>query len=593
MRVMKSSSDLKARGAVARSGSSLKKIGIMHGCTVLALLAIAGAPCLAATFTVNSSADIASPSAGVVTLRSAILVADSLGGANVINLPAALGPYGLTFGALVIDNPANNALLIQGTGGSAVIDGGGLSGVFRLIGGTASLTGLTIQHGSAPSPNPGSNGICSGGGVFIGPSTTVNITSITISNNQTPNASGGGICVYGTLNLSNATVSNNNGSNGGGGIRVVIGGTAHITGSTVSNNQALTFGAAGGGIENQGTLTVTESTISGNSSSSGSGVSQEEEGSTTLSNVTIAGNSSNESAQLESFGGANILVVSTIIANPVSGANCVAASHGTITSNGHNLDSANSCGFASTGDLINADPVLGPLQNNGGPTATMALLAGSKAIDTGANPLALATDQRGTGFVRVVGAAADIGAFEAQPPVVEGHAVEYIDTADFPNAPGGHFFYTADPAEQAFVDGGGAGHFTRTGKSFATGGYARVFRFYGSIQPGPNSHFLTVSEAECNALKALQVTPIPTTVQQWNYEGLGFDISAPVQLTGGALGCPSGTQAVYRAYNNAFTATGKNPWDSNHRYSTSHADITALVSASGWKDEGIVFCALP
>ena len=154
MRVMKSSSDLKARGAVARSGSSLKKIGIMHGCTVLALLAIAGAPCLAATFTVNSSADIASPSAGVVTLRSAILVADSLGGANVINLPAALGPYGLTFGALVIDNPANNALLIQGTGGSAVIDGGGLSGVFRLIGGTASLTGLTIQHGSAPSPNP-------------------------------------------------------------------------------------------------------------------------------------------------------------------------------------------------------------------------------------------------------------------------------------------------------------------------------------------------------------------------------------------------------------------------------------------------------
>jgi hypothetical protein len=117
----------------------------------------------------------------------------------------------------------------------------------------------TIQRGSAPSPNPGSNGICSGGGVFIGPSTTVNITSSTITNNQTPNASGGGICVYGTLNLSNSTVSNNNGTNGGDGIRVSIDATAHITASTVSNNQALTFGAAGGGIENQGTLTVTGS----------------------------------------------------------------------------------------------------------------------------------------------------------------------------------------------------------------------------------------------------------------------------------------------------------------------------------------------
>jgi hypothetical protein len=98
---------------------------------------------------------------------------------------------------------------------------------------------------------------------------------------------------------------------------------------------------------------------------------------------------------------------------------------------------------------------------------------------------------------------------------------------------------------------------------------------------------------ECNALKALQVIPTPTTVQQWNYEGLGFDVSSPITLAGGTTGCPSGTLAVYRGYNNALTPTGKNPWDSNHRYSTNRADITALVSANGWKDEGIVFCALP
>ena len=208
-------------------------------------------------------------------------------------------------------------------------------------------------------------------------------------------------------------MSNNNGSNGGGGIRVSIAATASITSSTVSNNQVTAIGAAGGGIENQGTLTVTNSTISGNSASNGSGgaVSQEGDGSTALSNVTIAGNSGPGSAQLTSFGGANISVASTIIADPVSGANCLAASGGTITSNGHNLDSANSCGFASAGDLINANPLLRPLQNNGGQTSTMALLAGSPAID--AVPLAsctVITDQRGVS--RPQGAACDIGAFE-------------------------------------------------------------------------------------------------------------------------------------------------------------------------------------
>jgi hypothetical protein len=56
-----------------------------------------------------------------------------------------------------------------------------------------------------------------------------------------------------------------------------------------------------------------------------------------------------------------------------------------------------------------------PLADNGGPTWTMALASGSPAIDTGANPLALDTDQRGEGYVRVFGAAADIGAYETQP----------------------------------------------------------------------------------------------------------------------------------------------------------------------------------
>ena len=63
-------------------------------------------------------------------------------------------------------------------------------------------------------------------------------------------------------------------------------------------------------------------------------------------------------------------------------------------------------------DTIHGDPLLGPLQDNGGPTLTHALSAGSPAVDHGNNAASLQNDQRGSGFPRVVGASADIGAYE-------------------------------------------------------------------------------------------------------------------------------------------------------------------------------------
>jgi hypothetical protein len=69
----------------------------------------------------------------------------------------------------------------------------------------------------------------------------------------------------------------------------------------------------------------------------------------------------------------------------------------------------------SAANVIGLDPRLGPLADNGGPTQTHALLAGSPALDHGSNPAGLAFDQRGAGFARVRGAAPDIGAFEAAP----------------------------------------------------------------------------------------------------------------------------------------------------------------------------------
>jgi hypothetical protein len=71
---------------------------------------------------------------------------------------------------------------------------------------------------------------------------------------------------------------------------------------------------------------------------------------------------------------------------------------------------------SGTGYLVGVDPLLGPLQDNGGLSRTHALLPGSPAIDTGSNPLGLAYDQRGEGFPRVVEPAADMGAYEYQLP---------------------------------------------------------------------------------------------------------------------------------------------------------------------------------
>ncbi len=174
--------------------------------------------------------------------------------------------------------------------------------------------------------------------------------------------------------------------------------------------------------------------------------------------------------------------------------------------------------------------------------------------------------------------------------VATGLVVEYRNTADFPGDPGGHFFYSSDTSEQQFVDGGGAGRWSRTGRSFKTGGFSALCRFYGSVSPGPNSHFFTIDSGECTALRAQQVTPKPTDRQQWNYEGFGFSMT-PQSTVSGASQCPSGTAPVYRAYNNAYPPSGpKNKWDSNHRFSSNASDIDEVV-ALGWRSEGVVFCA--
>jgi hypothetical protein len=118
----------------------------------------------------------------------------------------------------------------------------------------------------------------------------------------------------------------------------------------------------------------------------------------------------------------------TLLSSSATGDNCSGIA---VTSLGHNLSSDDSCGLSGPGDLQNTDPLLGPLQDNGGPTLTHALLPGSPAIDAGDNGNAPATDQRG--LPRIMDGdgngsfLADIGAYELQngvpdttPPSITG-----------------------------------------------------------------------------------------------------------------------------------------------------------------------------
>ena len=149
-----------------------------------------------------------------------------------------------------------------------------------------------------------------------------------------------------------------------------------------------------------------------------------------------------------------------------------------------------------------------------------------------------------------------------------------------------HYFISTDQNEAASIDAGAAGAgWARTGGTFnvfptQANGSLPVCRFYGSFDIGPNSHFFTVSAAECAALRAQQAVT-PETEKKWHYENTAFYIFTPIN---GA--CTGGSTPVYRYYNNGF-ALGE---DSNHRLST---DLTqrSSMEAAGWSYEGIVMCA--
>jgi hypothetical protein len=170
------------------------------------------------------------------------------------------------------------------------------------------------------------------------------------------------------------------------------------------------------------------------------------------------------------------------------------------------------------------------------------------------------------------------------PPVTNVQVIEYYH-------PGlDHYFLTASAEEAAYVDAGGAGiGWVRTGHRFvavsaaAEPGLRSLCRFYGSVDPGPNSHFYTLDRGECDGLIAMQQRT-PAHLPRWNYEGIAF---AAAPAIGGTCSNPAYPVPVHRLYNQGF-GHGR---DSNHRY-TSRDSVIGQMVGRGWLHEGVVFCVM-
>ncbi|MHB0874580.1 MAG: choice-of-anchor Q domain-containing protein [Anaerolineae bacterium] len=339
---------------------------------------IAGAVQSSGTLTVTDcdfTGNFGGLSAGAISSSGSLTIANSRFTSNTsANYAGAIyssGPLTIS-GTTFVGNGAGH-----GRGG-AVYSSGTLTltdGVFQLN--TASMRGGGIYNdGTATIVGSAfvDNASGSGGAIYNAASVGLYVERSTFTGNDAPGGTGGGIDNEGTLVLTAVTmVGNTAGAGLGGAVASVSPGDLTVTNCTFSDN----FGVmSGGGILASGAATVRNSTIYGNGSGG-----------------------------IVNGGTATVSVVNTIVAGNTP-ANCI----GTIFSLGHNLESADSCGFAAAGDLSDTDPLLLPLANSGGPVLTHDLLSASPAIDAGSLSSCSAQDARGV--ARPQFGACDIGAVE-------------------------------------------------------------------------------------------------------------------------------------------------------------------------------------
>lgn len=372
----------------------------------------------------------------------------------------------------------NTELTLIGAGaGSTIVDAGGNGRIFT-INLSSTLTDMTLQNGQTPADTIIFN---SGGGAIRNSTSGVTLLQNMVIRNNIAAGSGGAIFNNGFLTLENTEIISNTAADGnGGGIYHYTLGAITVTQSLIAGNEASSFGGGiyatkqlaivdstirdnwsqtasgggGGGIHFTGeTAVLTNTTISGNRSTTGAGFVANQ-GVITMTNTTVSGNTaSNNYAGVYLYVFSvppQLTLINSTIANNirtnsggigyngimVSGDHVVALQNTIVANNGerqcnpsnnwtsvgYNLSSDFRCSFTSTGDQQGTDPLLGTLADNGGPTLTHALLPGSPAIDAGTNTDCPATDQRGIARPfdgdNDATAICDIGAYEAQNALV-------------------------------------------------------------------------------------------------------------------------------------------------------------------------------
>jgi hypothetical protein len=312
---------------------------------------------------------------------------------------------------------------VSDNGGYGIGSQGGLTLVNSIVSGNAE-GGIRSDHMTLVNSIVSGNG---GPGIESAGPNPVSLTNITVSGNTA-----GGIvcrCDGGQATLTGSRVTGNTGGSGvtlQGGEMIIVDST--ISGNVNDSTAGGPFEQVGGGIRNHvGTMTLINSTVSGNTALlEGDGISS----AAGLVNGEMDGVlkiiASTVSDEVHAYGAAAIFPSIEFTSTVMEGSCVETGNPATWVSNGHNIESpGNTCGFDQPTDQVNVSAEqlkLGPLQDNGGPTMTHALLPGSVAIDqipeaecVDADGESLTTDQRGEPRPETGGTMCDVGAFEVQP----------------------------------------------------------------------------------------------------------------------------------------------------------------------------------
>jgi Ca2+-binding RTX toxin-like protein len=366
-----------AAGTIVRSGGDFRVFGVSGGGTTVTIGGLTIRDGLASA--TGSGAD----GGGVLNSGSTLTLQDVVVTNNVSTRDGGPGqPGGIAEGGGIANQSGGTLHLVRSTvtgnkasavGGSGafggIAEGGGVenaASTFTIEDSTIAGNVADTRGGQGPSNGNQFGGIAEGAGVYAQPNASSSIRSSTLSGNLADASLGpggfGGIAE-------------------GGGLLILGDSPVEVTNLTITSNISRSAGGSGIG---QGA--GIEALNSGG-------------GSTTVTSTTVSANAIEGAVQTPTAanlywdGSTPPVVRNTIVSGGTGPAGFENCNQGT-SSQGFNIDGLDQCGFHAGGDQVNTDPQLGPLQNNGGPTQTMALSASSPAVDKG-SAFGLTSDQRG------------------------------------------------------------------------------------------------------------------------------------------------------------------------------------------------------